>query len=414
MLDNERFFPYPLFVITVDKAEKLVLQTTKNFGVEKVELSDSLQRVLAKPVHADRDYPPFNRSTMDGIAMRFRAFQKGIRSFEIVSVISAGQMPGDIRNDRECVKIMTGAAVPPSCDTIIPVEDLKIEGKNIIVTVTSIKKGQFTHVKGVDKSKGSVVLEAGVLITPEIIPVLASVGQVNVAVSKLPKVAIITTGDELVDIDKNPNEYQIRRSNDLAIDACISAYKIDAQLFHAEDDKGKIKNIVKKSLQEFDVVIISGGVSKGEFDYVYKTLESLLVKKIFHGIAQKPGKPMWFGKGKNAIVFALPGNPVSSFLCVNRYVIPYLKKSLGILKSNSIDTAVLASDTPANPKLTLFTQASLETDKNGRLLAKPIIHNGSGDFISMVGADVFVELTPSIKPYKKSSVCKIWPIKGLL
>jgi molybdopterin molybdotransferase len=401
-------------VITVKKAETFVLSQAKNFGTEKIELSNALNRVLAENILADRPYPPFNRSTMDGIAIRFQAFQKGIRSFEIVSVVSAGQKPEDIKNAHECVKIMTGAAVPSSCDTIIPVEDIKIEGKNAVVVAKSIKKGQFVHIQGIDKRKGSVVLEAGTIITPEIIPVLASVGQISVTVSKLPKIAVITTGDELVDIDKKPNEYQIRRSNDLAISACLSAYKIRAQLFHVEDDKNKIRNVLKKSLQEFDVIILSGGVSKGEFDYVYQVLEGLHVKKIFHGIAQKPGKPMWFGKSKRGtVVFALPGNPVSSFLCVNRYVLPYLKKSLGLQSKMTLNTAILTKDTASNPSLTLFTQASLETDKKGKLLTTPLSHHGSGDFIGVAGADVFVELPPQKGNYTKGSICKIWPIKSL-
>ena len=123
---------------------------------------------------------------------------------------------------------------------------------------------------------------------------------------------------------------------------------------------------------------------------------------------------MWFGKYKKTTVFALPGNPASSFMCANRYILPYLSKCLGFDRKPAIDTAVLEFDTPANPKLTLFTQASLETDNSGRLLAIPIVHHGSGDFMSMVGADAFVELSPSIKPYKKGSVCKIWSIKGFL
>ncbi len=401
-------------MITVKKAEALVLSQAKSFGTEKVKLSDSHQRVLAKDVLADRPYPPFNRSTMDGIAIRFEGFKRGIREFKISATVSAGEKPKEIKNPSECIRIMTGAAVPLSCDTVIPVEDINIDGDIVFITAKTVNEGQFIHVKGVDKKKGSVVLKSGVIIKPEIVPVLASVGQSYVAVSKLPKVAVITTGNELVDIDKKPHEYQIRRSNDLAIDACLLLYKIHARLFHVEDDKNKIKDTLKKNLQKFDVVIISGGVSKGEFDYVYRVLEELKVEKIFHGIAQKPGKPMWFGKSKNGvIVFALPGNPVSSFLCVNRYIIPYLKKSLGIIKNNVFQTAVLATDTPANESLTLFTQARLDINKKGILLAAPLPHHGSGDFIGAIGADVFIELPAKKGNYAKGDVCNIWPIKGL-
>ncbi len=401
-------------VITVKKAESLIFEEVKSYGVEKVNFLNSLNRVLAKPVKADRDYPPFDRSTMDGIAISFDAYKKGVREFRIVSTLSAGQKPKNITHSTECVKIMTGAVLPSSCDAVIPVEDLILENNIAIVAINEVEKGQFVHNKGVDKKKGEMVVEKGQIILPEIIPVIASVGAQDIVVAKLPKVVIISTGDELVNVDQKPNEYQIRRSNDYAIWAVLSLFGIKADAALLKDNEQKLKDNISEYLKNYDVIIISGGVSRGDFDYVYKVLQDLKVKKIFHGIAQKPGKPMWFGKYKKTTIFALPGNPVSSFMCANRYILPYLRKCLGIEKKPVIDTAVLEFDTPANPKLTLFTQAGLETDKNGRLLAKPIVHNGSGDFMSMVGADAFVELPPSTKPCKKGSIHKIWPIKGLL
>lgn len=402
-------------VITVKKAESLVFKEAKNYGIEKINFLNSLNRVLAKPIKADRDYPPFDRATMDGIAISFDAYKKGIREFRIAATLSAGQKPKNIKNPDECVKIMTGATLPSSCNTVIPIEDLMIKDNTATVSIKNAEKVQFVHKKGIDKKKGDIVIEKGQIVTSELIPVVASVGAQDVVVSKLPKVVIISTGDELVNVDQIPSEYQIRRSNDYAIWAVISAYGIKADIVHVKDNKNEIKNNIKNFLQEYEIIIISGGVSKGDFDYVHEVLLELEVKKIFHGIAQKPGKPMWFGKSKKGkVVFALPGNPVSSFLCANRYVSPYLKKCLGIERKSAINTAVLEFDTPANPELTLFTQAFLETDRRGRLLAKPIVHNGSGDFMSMAGADVFVELPPSRKPYKKGSVCRIWSIKGLL
>ena len=401
-------------VISVKKAEKLVLQEAKSFGNEKISFLNSLHRVLIRPIKADRDYPPFDRSTMDGIAISFDAYKKGIHEFKIAATLSAGQKPKEITDSNECVKIMTGAALPASCDTVIPVEDLMIKDNIAIVSTNNVEKGQFVHKKGVDKKKSEVVLRKGIVITPEVTPVLASVGKAYISVAKLPKVVIISTGDELVNVDQKPNEYQIRRSNDYAIWTVISLYGIKADVVHLKDNEHKLKDNISEYLKNYDLIIISGGVSKGDFDYVYKVLLDLKVKKIFHGIAQKPGKPMWFGKYKKTTVFALPGNPVSSFMCANRYILPYLSKCLGFNRKPTIDTAVLEFDIPANPKLTLFTQASLETDNSGRLLAIPIVHHGSGDFMSMVGADAFVELPPKTKPYKKGSACKIWQIKNIL
>ena len=402
-------------MITVKKAESLVLKEAKSYGVEKVNFLNSFNRVLAKPIVADRDYPPFNRATMDGVAINYESYKKGIREFKIVGIIAAGQKPVGIKKQNECVTIMTGAAIPSSCNTVVPVEDLVIENNIARININSVKKEQFVHKKGVDKKKGDIVIGEGQIVTSEIIPVLASVGAKDIVVAKLPRVVILTTGDELVNVDQKPDDYQIRRSNDYAIWAVISAYGIKADIVHVKDSKDEIKNNIKNFLQEYEVIIISGGVSKGDFDYVHEVLLELKVKKIFHGIYQKPGKPMWFGKyKKRTCVFALPGNPVSSFLCTCRYFLPYLQKSLGIICQKDVSNALLKEELASHETLTFFVQAQLSTDAKGTLLATPISHNGSGDFMSMVGADVFVELPPQKNSYKKGYVCRIWPIKNIL
>ena len=401
-------------MISVDEAEKLVLDQAKSFGSEKISLSESLGRVLAEDIFADRPYPPFNRATMDGIAVKFEDYEGGILDFEIISIVAAGQKPSELKNKNECVQIMTGAAIPATCDTVIPIEDVLIKGKTAKVLSRTVRKGQFIHVLGSDKKSGDRVLKNGIIINPTVIPVLASVGKAKVSVSKLPKVAIITTGDELVEIDKKPNPYQIRRSNGYAIESLLSELKISVDKYHMKDDLVLIKKELQKYLLKYDILILSGGVSKGEFDYVDKVLEKLEVRKIFHGIAQKPGKPMWFGKSKKGrLVFALPGNPVSSFAATLRYVIPEIEKSLGIKKGSQITSAVLGKDNFSIPDLTLFTQAILSVEENGKLVATPLTHNGSGDFISVVGADCFIEFPPQKGPYKRGNSYRIWPIKSL-
>lgn len=400
-------------MISVEKAEKLVLAQAKSFGREKIPLSESLGRVLAEDIFADRPYPPFNRATMDGIAISFDAFKNGIKAFQITSTVAAGQKPYELKNTHECVQIMTGAALPNSCDTVIPIEEIKIKKDIATINPISVKKGQFIHPKGVDKKKGEVVLQKGTLINPTVIPVLASVGAAEVTVAGLPKVAVITTGDELVEVDKKPNPYQIRRSNGYAIESLLSEFKIQVDKYHLQDDSELIKRTLQRYFKMYDILILSGGVSKGEFDYVYRVLEELTVKKLFHGIAQKPGKPMWFGKHeKGAVVFALPGNPVSSFLCMRRYVIPFIEKSLRIKKHSYISNAILKKDTFSIPDLTLFTQGILSTE-NGRLFVEPLPHNGSGDFISLVGADCFIELPSQASVHKKGNTYTVWPIKSL-
>jgi molybdopterin molybdotransferase len=400
-------------VISVEKAYNLILARIQRYGSEKIDLEESLGRVLANPIYADRDYPPFNRATMDGIAISYDSFSNNQNTYKIKAVLAAGQAPIEIDKPEQCIQIMTGASLPESVDTVVPIEELIIKNKSATIISKSLRKGQFVHLRGSDKHKGDVVVEEGHIITPDIIPVLSSVGSSVVSVSKLPRYFIITTGDDLIDNYMKPSKYQIRRSNDYAIWAILQKFGIQADRVHELDDKKSLKKSIKKYIKEYDVVLISGGVSKGKFDYVQIVLEELLVKKIFHGVTQKPGKPMWFGvHASGTKVFAFPGNPVSTFLCLLRYFEPWLRASLGVGKSTNI-FAVLENDIKNNELLTQFVQVKLHTNSEGILFAHPLSHNGSGDFISLVEADAFIELPPGKAEHKKGEVRRAWIFKGL-
>lgn len=399
-------------MISVKKAERFVLEKTKRAGTEKVPLQLSLNRVLRQTITADRDYPPFNRATMDGIAICHKDFSKNNKEFTIKAILAAGQKPVEIKESNECVQIMTGACVPGSLDTVVPIEDLKIDNCRATVKSDTITKGQFVHLKGSDRKRGEIIINPGKVITSEILPILASIGATSVLVSKHPRIVVVTTGDELVDVELTPSEYQIRRSNDYAIWATLKKYGIEAIKIHLKDDKEILKKEIKKYCN-YDAVLISGGVSKGNFDYVQIALEEIGVKKLFHGINQKPGKPMWFGvHPKGARFFALPGNPVSSYLCLHRYFLPWLESSLEITDTTEM-FAALDKSTSSSSELTFFTQAHIYSDSSGRLFAKTVSHNGSGDFMSLENANAFIELPAKKTPYKKGSVCKVWKFKEL-
>ncbi|WP_426667312.1 molybdopterin molybdotransferase MoeA [Mucilaginibacter sp. McL0603] len=401
-------------MITVEQAEKLIKLQLRNFGTEYIAFELALGRVLAEDIIADRDLPPFNRVTMDGIAVSYSALEKGIRSFKIKATQAAGDQPIDIDNPDECIEIMTGAALPGSVDTIIRYEDIDINDSVAILLISGINKGQNLHLKGADKHKGEVMAMKAQLITPAIISLAASVGKAELLVKKLPRVVIISSGDELVDVDQEPSPTQIRKSNSHTIKAVLSQYKLKADLLHIPDDPIITKQKISDCIKNYDVILMTGGISMGKFDYIPKALEETGVKAIFHKVSQRPGKPFWFGKHENeALVFAFPGNPVATFMCLHRYFLPWLNATQGFRQKPSV-YAVLEQDFIFKPDLQYFLQIKLSFSEQGQILANPIEGNGSGDFANLADTDAFIELPMQREEFKKGEVFRIWPFKQFM
>lgn len=394
--------------ITVEEAERIVLSHTKDFGVEEMSFDQSLGRVLAEGLFADRDLPPFNRPTVDGVAIKFDAFQNGIRCFKIKATQAAGVNPVAINNENECVEIMTGAVLHETVDTVIRYEDIEINEGLATINISSIKKGQNIHPRGKDKMQGDKINDSGRIIDPALIGLATSVGKTKLLVKKIPQAVIITTGDEMVNADFIPTPYQLRRSNDHTIKAALQQYTIQADTQHLNDNYSLIKNKLNRCLQQYDVILMSGGVSMGKFDYVPKALEDLSVEKLFHKVKQRPGKPFWFGKHENdALVFAFPGNPVSAFMCLHRYFFPWLETSLGI-HSPQFEYAVLNKDVTFNVALQYFMQVRLSVNDKGQVLGTPVEGHGSGDLVNLLYADAFMELPLERNEFKRGEVYRIW------
>ncbi|MEO6456323.1 MAG: molybdopterin molybdotransferase MoeA [Ginsengibacter sp.] len=400
-------------MITVEEAEKIILSQVKDFGTESIAFETSLGRVLAEDLIADRDMPPFNRATLDGIAINFDSFKRGIRSFHINATQAAGDIPVDINDGDECTEIMTGAALPATTDTVIGYEDINIEDRIASVKAVIINKGHGVHLKGKDKKKDEIVATANQLITPVLINMAASIGKANLLVKKLPKVIVISSGNELVEINEIPSPFEIRRSNNYMLKAALMKYNLCADMLHIPDDAEITKQKIGGCLTKYDVIILSGGVSMGKFDYVPQALQELSVDKLFHKVKQRPGKPFWFGTHTNgSLVFALPGNPVSTFMCLVRYVLPWLKASIGLpFKENSY--AILNEEVAFTPSLQYFMQVKLIINKNGNLLATPVAGNSSGDFSNLLDADAFMELPLEQNNFTKGQVFRIWPFKEM-
>jgi len=398
---------------TVKQAEEIILTHAKDYGAELVPFEQALGKVLAEDIKADRDLPPCNRVTMDGIAISYGAFASGITSFNIIGVMPAGVQPIEITKPNECIEIMTGAALPDTTDTIVRYEDIEIKNGIATLLTDKITKGQSIHYKGKDKKQGDVVASANEYITPAHISMAASIGKSMLLVKQLPKVVIISTGDELVNVTDTPTPYQVRRSNSYAIKAVLQQHGLHADTLHIHDEPNETRAQIEKCLAQYDAIILSGGISMGKFDYVPQALEELKVEKLFHKVEQRPGKPFWFGKHPNGVlVFAFPGNPVSTFMCVHRYFLPWLERSLGIVSKPVY--AQLNDDITFSPPLQYFAQVKLKICKHGHLHATPIEGHGSGDFANLLDTDAFMELPLEQSIFKKDEVYRIWPFKKIM
>jgi molybdopterin molybdotransferase len=400
-------------MITVQQAEQLILENTRDFGAEIVLFDEALGRVLAETIKTDRDLPAFNRVTMDGIAIKYEAIENGITTFAIKATQAAGDKPSEINNDNECIEIMTGAALPESVDTVIRYEDVEIKDGKARLLIADIKPGQNIHLKGADKKQGEIILKPGQVITPAVISLVASVGETELRVKRLPRVVIVSSGDELVEVAATPSPYQIRRSNSYMVQAILAQQGIKAVTMHISDDPETIRNQLGICLQNYDVILLSGGISMGKFDYIPQALQELQVQQIFHQVQQRPGKPFWFGRHDNGVVvFAFPGNPVATFMCTQRYFVPWLHASLGIDNKKQV-FAILDSDFAFQPQLEYYLQVKLHFNAQGQLLVTPVEGNGSGDFANLADTDAFMELPLEKSEFSKGEVYKIWLFNSL-
>ena len=376
-------------MISVQEASEIILSNLIKPTSRKVDLPRSLGKVLAEDVAADRDFPAFDRATMDGIAIQLQAYQNGQREFIIESIQAAGEPKGKLKNLTQCIEIMTGAALPIGCDAVVPYENFKISNGIATLSDSTVLLSQNIHFQGSDAKKNQKLLPVGSRISSAELALLASVGKSSVSIFELPKAAIISTGNELVDIETNPLSHQVRKSNSYALQAAYANMGGESSLFHLPDDEIVIAKELEKILADFDFILLSGGVSKGKFDFIPQRLEALGIKKLFHQVSQKPGKPMWFGRSSNKFVFALPGNPVSTFMCFHKYVKPWAMLSLGI--SASTEKAILAANYEFKSPVTYFLQVQIKNEE-GKVMAYPIAGGGSGDFVNLINVDGFLEL----------------------
>ncbi len=316
-------------MISFREAKALVLDKATSFGNEVISLEEALGRVLAEDVMSPRDLPPFNRSAMDGVALDFKDLSRGLRKFKYKETIFAGKGHQSILKPGECYKIMTGAAVPFGANVVIRIEDVTEESGDFHIRIDDFRLHQNVALQGQDLKTGSLAVAKGCLINAPIIGLLAALGKERIKVERLPVVNLITTGDEVVALDEEVAPFQIYNSNLYTLKALLKENLIQVRsAVHVKDDVNDLSEIIKAHLNT-DILILTGGVSAGEADFIPSVLNDLGVQQLFHKVAIKPGKPLWCGTIHRTIVFALPGNPFSVMVTFKLFVEPYIKKSLG-------------------------------------------------------------------------------------
>lgn len=381
-------------MLSVAQADAAIRAAVRAAPAQRVPLRELPGAVLREAIHMERDQPPFDRVAMDGIAVNLGGITAG-QPLRIVGTQPAGAAPLAVTQNDACIEVMTGAQLPQGCDAVIPVEQLTIDaGFAHLKGTLHLTPWQNVHRRGSDAKQADALLQPGTRLGPTEIAIIASAGYAQALACRRPRVAMLSTGDELVEPGQPINDWQIRRSNNYAVAAALQrhGYGIDTDE-HVRDDAALLRERIALLLDTHDVLILSGGVSMGKFDHVPQTLTELGVQCVFHKVAQKPGKPLWFGtRSDGKAVYALPGNPVSTLFCTYRYVLPGLLVGMG--GSPTAPALVpLGESIKTHAELTTFMPVKLDTDTAGtpRAWARPT--RGSGDFISLLGADGFAEIT---------------------
>jgi molybdopterin molybdotransferase len=392
--------------MSIEEARQILLSNIPIPLIEEISIKHALGRVTAENILSDRDLPPFDRVSMDGIAIN-SSMVKSDTFLRSEGIQAAGSPQLSIKDSKNCIEVMTGAILPKGLDTVIRYEDLSQSELGWKINIP-IPKGKNVHLKGMDRKKNDILIPKGTVIKPTEISILATVGKTSLSVYSLPKVAVISTGDELVDIDEIPLSHQIRRSNSYMLAAFLNTKNIDNEIFHLNDDLSEMEKSISDILEKFDVLMLSGGVSKGKFDFLPTVFENVGIKKVFHKVDQRPGKPFWFGAKENKTVFAFPGNPVASVVCYLFYFLPWIDKYQN-LEIKSLQSIKLSDDIHFKPSLSYFAQVKLAI-VNNETFAVPHLGKGSGDLANLIDVDGFIILPNGKEIYKKGEYYDFLPL----
>jgi len=378
-------------LILVDDALRIVLENAPRLPAEEVALAEALGRVLAADVASDVALPPFDRSAMDGYALRVEDLATVPALLEVVGQVRAGEMPRGAVGQGQAIQIMTGAPVPAGATAVQPVEMTRsLEGGRRVEIVARVAAGANIAPCGSEVSQGQLVLTRGTMVTPAVMAVLAAIGGARVSVGRRPRVKVLVTGDELVEVTERPLGGQIRNSNGCALmaQARLAGAQVET-LGVAPDDLERIAAGVERGL-DADVLLVSGGVSEGLYDLVEPALERFGVELLFTKVAIKPGAPLVFGRRGGALVFGLPGNPVSAQVTFDLFVRAAL---LAMQGASTVSRPRVEAEITATVKNRSGRRAHSPARvmwEAGRLLAHPLRSLGSADMVAHARANALL------------------------
>jgi molybdopterin molybdotransferase len=399
-----------IFMISVAEAIRIVKEQTPFLPPEEVELTEALGRVLAEEVVADTDLPPFDRAQMDGFAVRAADTISTPARLRVVGEAAAGRGWRETLKAGEAVRIMTGAPVPTGADSVQQVEVTREidEGRTVEISKAT-EPGQFIVRRASEIERGATVLSKGEEITAARMAVLASFGCARVRVGASPRVAVLATGSELVRVNESPGEDQIRDSNTFSLYAyaLLAGARVE-RLPLAGDDLELLMAEIKEAAARSDALILSGGVSMGVYDFTKTALRRLGAEIFFERVSLRPGKPTVFARLGRALVFGLPGNPVSVSVTFNLFARTALKIMQGAGQTEmKEDRAMLLRSVRGAMERESFLPAELQTDEGGRLIAEPLKWGGSSDFVAFARATALINVPSGLKTLESGAVVRV-------
>jgi molybdopterin molybdotransferase len=384
-------------------AEKLIAEHLTCMPIESLPVGQCAGAVLRENIYAERDHPPFDRVAMNGIALASSVAAAGRRRFKLQARQAAGEPPGVLETNENCIQVMAGAVLPAGCDTVVPVERLQsADGYTHIEDRHAVTAWANVHRRASERTQGALLLAAGSLLNAPEIAVAASAGMARVRVSSQPAIIVVSTGNELVEPGEPIAPHQIRRSNAYAVAAALRQRGFQRVADdHLPEDEALLRQQLRMHLDTHEVVVLSGALGP-------EALEDIGVRCVLHGVAQRPGRPMWFGtSSQGRAVFALPGNPVSTLVCLIRYVVPALYAAMGV-PATVCPRIALAAPIEWGPRLTGFLPVRVSYDEWARPWAAPCPTHGSGDFAALALTDGFVELPPGPADFAKGYVARLY------
>jgi molybdopterin molybdotransferase len=390
-------------MISVSEAKKIISESVSSLQAVSLSLQESGGLMLADDIYAITDIPAFPQSSMDGYAFSFEGWKQN-EKLKITGEVAAGSNETFQLAPQNAVRIFTGAAVPTGADTVIMQEKVQVENGELKIEDESLKEGNSVRPKGSEIKAGALALEKGNILSPAAIGFLAGIGITEVKAYPNPSISIIITGNELQQPGKPLHHGQVYESNSFTLKAVLRQLRIEnIQILYATDKPEIVIDVLKKALNQSDVVLLTGGISVGDYDFVLQAATACGVEKLFHKIKQRPGKPLYFGRKDNKLVFGLPGNPSSVLTCFYQYVIPALEK----LSKRKIDLqtikAPLARTFQKNPGLTHF----LKGFYNGKI-AEPLDAQESYRLSSFAKANCLIQIDEDVTSLKEGELVDVY------